>query len=247
MKKIMTASAVFLITLCCLILPDQNSAARDNTYTTIKNIEMKIIMSKWEGFYLAAGQSYDLKMSNRNRERSYSFMPNGKLMVFIGTSDYDRMSKSTGSRTYHLLPLKERREPAFSRKDESTVEGLLPSGYTALFSSETGELISIEGYTMTMIPVVHFDEMVKNKGGVEITPLKGQLLIDYGWRTGETSSNLLWSPSVILDGYGNRCAIKNSDISMRDPRDPDEVVFKFRNNDELARFLKVKCPKLLWR
>lgn len=40
MKKIMTASAVFLITLCCLILPDQNSAARDNTYTTIKNIEM---------------------------------------------------------------------------------------------------------------------------------------------------------------------------------------------------------------
>ncbi|HPL17361.1 MAG TPA: hypothetical protein PL180_11745, partial [Spirochaetota bacterium] len=64
---------------------------------------------------------------------------------------------------------------------------------------------------------------------------------------GETSSNQLWSPSAILDGYGNRCAIKNSDISMRDPRDSDEVVFKFKNNQELDKFMKVKCPKIVWQ
>ncbi|HPC42996.1 MAG TPA: hypothetical protein PLD91_18925 [Spirochaetota bacterium] len=247
MKKLLATSLVFLGTIFSLIVPDRNSAAQDNKYTTIKNIEMKIIMSKWEGLYLSTGQSYDLKMSNKNRERSYSFLPNGKLMVFIGTSDYDRMSKSTGSRTYHLLPFKERREPSFSRKDESTVEGYLPSGYTALFSSETGELLGIEGFTVTMTPVVHFDEMVKSRGGVEIRPQKGYILVDYGWRTGETSSNQLWSPSAILDGYGNRCAIKNSDISMRDPRDSDEVVFKFKNNQELDKFMKVKCPKIVWQ
>ncbi|MBP7736238.1 MAG: hypothetical protein KA369_09725 [Spirochaetes bacterium] len=245
MKKILAASAAFLITLCCLILPDRKSEAQENTFATFNNLEVKIQKSKWQGLFLSTDQAYQKRKSLANRNRSYSFYASGLVMVFIGTDDYDRMSKATGSRTYHLLPIKENRDPSFSSRDESTVEALLPSGHTAYFSPETGELTGIEGYTVTLMPLGHFDGMVKNKGGVEIRPLKGSLIIDYGWRTGETNSTLLWSPSVILDGYGNRCAIKNSDISIRDPRDSDEVIFKFKNNDELDRFLKVKCPKIV--
>ncbi|HNW30103.1 MAG TPA: hypothetical protein PKN50_16605 [Spirochaetota bacterium] len=247
MKKLLAASAVFLVTFFSLIIQDQQGAAQEGAFAAFNNLEVKIIMSKWQGLYLSTGQTSDWMRSHQNRNRNYSFFPNGRLMVFVGTDDYDRMSKATGSRTYHLLPFREKREPSYSRKDEATVKVLLPSGYTALLSVETGDLVGIDGYNVTSAPLAHFDTMVKNRGGVEIAPLKGQLLVDYGWRTGETSSTQLWSPSVILDGNGNRCNIKNSDIAMRDPRDPDEVIFKFNNNDELAKFLKVKCPKLLWR
>ncbi len=247
MGKLLAASISFLIILCCLIIPDQNSAAQEGIFATFNNLEMKIIKSMWQGLYLSTGQSYQLMKSQGDRNRSYSFFASGLLMVFVGTHDYDRNSNSTGSRTYHLLPFKEKRDPSFNREDESTVEALLPSGHTARLSAETGDLVGIEGYTVTTTPIGHFDSMVKSSGSVEIRPLKGYLLIDYGWRTGEMSIGLLWRPAVIYDGAGNRCSIKNSDVLTRDPRDSDEVIFKFKNNDGLDRFLKNKCPKLVWQ
>ncbi len=245
MKKVLAVSVACLAALCCLIIPDQKTEAQEGAFSTFNNLEMKIIRSKWQGLYLSTGQSYQLMKSHESRNRSYSFYPNGWLMIFIGTNDYDRNSNSTGSRTYHLLPFRENREPSFSRKDDATVEAFLPSGYTAQLSAESGDLVGIEGFTVATTPLGHFDTMVKSKGGVEIRPLKGYLLIDYGWRAGGTTSTNLWSPSVILDGYGNKCPIKNSDISIRDPRDPDEVIFKFKTNEELDRFLKIKCSKIV--
>ena len=244
--KWIIAMSVFLISLFGLILiPAGTGTAQQEQSATFNNLEMRIQHSPRSGWFLSSDYSYQLRKKNSNRNRSFTFYESGVLMVFIGTDDYDRMSKSTGSRTFHLMPYKEKQTPAFGMKDAVTVEAQLPGGYRAYFSTETGELTGIDGYAVATSPMLHFDEMVKKQGGVEIRPEKGFLLFDYGWRTGGSSISQLWKASSVIDGLGNKCGIKNGDVYFVDPKDKDEVIFKFNNNGDLDGFLMKKCPKLV--
>lgn len=225
-------------------------AARDNLgfkQSTFNNIEITIQEMRAGEWRLSSNSSYRLQMKNKSRNRSFSFNKEGMVMVFVGSNDYDRMSKSTGSHTYRLLPFRESVQPTFTRVDDNTIEGMSPYGYKVTFSAESGDVSAIEGFTVTTTPLEHFDEMVKKKGGVEIKPEKGFLLIDYGWMTGSSAHAKIWSSPVVYDGMGNKCQIKNSDLAVQDPKDPDEVILKYKTNEDMEKFLKKRCPALRLR
>lgn len=212
--------------------------------STFNNIEITIQEMRAGDWRLSSNSSYILQQKNKNRNRSFSFYKEGMVMVFVGSNDYDRMSKSTGSRTYRLLPYRDPVKPSFNKFDDGTIEGMSPSGFKVTFSAESGDVSAIEGFTVTTTPIEHFDEMVKKKGGVEIKPEKGFLLIDYGWMTGSSAHTRIWSSPVIYDAMGNRCQVKNGDLAVQDPKDRDEVILKYRTNDTMENFLKKRCPSL---
>jgi hypothetical protein len=229
-----------------MMLFSMNSISQDNCdkSESFKNIKLRLIVSRFSGCYFTVDQEYYLLKANKNRNRSYSFFPDGRIMAFIGTDDYDRMSQATGSRSFHLLPFKNQTVPSYEPPDGDEIKVLLPSGYKAVFSAEKGDIISIEGFKVNLQPIEHFDKMVKNGGGVEVKPEKGNIVIDYSWRTGGMSISLLYRTSVIYDSEGNSCQIKNSEIYMVDPKDSDEVIFKIKNNADLDGFLKKRCPAI---
>ncbi|MCP4133818.1 MAG: hypothetical protein GY754_22810 [bacterium] len=221
--------------------------ARSNSCSvskTIKNLEIDVRKSKWEGCQLVLNMAYPLLEKNKQRNRSYNFNRFGLLMVFVGTEDYEKFSRCTGSRCLQLLPVKKQVIPSFKDTGKGVVDAVLPGGRKAEFSSETGELLWLEGFSVSLSPLEHMDKMIKKKGGINIVPEKGSLLFDYGWRTGEMSISQLWRKSVIYDGYGNSCSIKNRDVFKRNPKDRDEVIFKYDSNTKLKRFLRRKCPKI---
>jgi hypothetical protein len=245
MKKIIIASiiviAVFYSVMSGVIEAKDSLGFEQSTFN---NIEITIQEMRAGDWRLSSNSSTQLQMGNKNRNRSFSFYKESMLMVFVGSNDYDRMSKSTGSHTYRLLPFREIVMPSFARVDDNTIEGMSPSGYKVTFSAESGDVSAIEGFTVSTTPLEHFDEIVKKKGGVEIKPQKGFLLIDYGWMTGSSAHSRIWTSPVIYDGMGNKCQIKNSDIAMQDPKDPDEVILKYKTNGDMVQFLKKRCPSL---
>ena len=236
--------AASLAALACLVAAPDRPLQAEEKSGTFRNLEIRTQRSPRSGWFITTNQAYQLKKQNKNRTRSYSFYSYGYVMAFIGTDDYDTDSKSTGCRTFQFLPFRESRVPSFREVDENTVEAMLPSGHRALFSTEKGELLSIEGYDITFKPIQHFDVMVKESGGVAITPKKGNLVLDYGWRTGGSAREQLWRTSVVLDSRGGKFTLKNSDVIIKDPKDPDEVIFKYLDNESMKGFLLKKFPTL---
>jgi hypothetical protein len=243
MKKIIfTCAAAFSV----LIFLSTNLISQNdcNKTESFKNIQLRIFISKASGCYFKIDQEYYLLKANKNRNRSYSFFSNGRIMAFIGTDDYEFMSQSTGSRSFHLLPFKNQTAASYEPPSGDEINVKLPSGYKAVFSSEKGDIVSIEGFKVNLQPIEHFDIMVKKGGGIDIKPEKGNIVIDYGWRTGGMSISQLYRSSVIYDAEGNTCQVKNSELYIVDPKDTDEVIFKIKNNSELDIFLKKRCPMI---
>ena len=243
MKKVFF---ICIAAIFSLMLFTSHSISQENCdkIKSFKNIQLRILFSRVSGCYFKIDQEYYLLKANKNRNRSYSFFPDGRIMAFIGTDDYEYMSKSTGSRSFHLLPFKNKTVPSYDPPAGDEINVLLPSSHKAVFSAEKGDIVSIEGFNVALQPIEHFDKMVKNGGGVDIKPDNGNIVIDYGWRTGGMSISLLYMTSIIKDSFGNACQVKNSELYMVDPKDSDEVVFKIKNNPELAGFLKKRCPAI---
>ncbi|MCU0849597.1 MAG: hypothetical protein MUD12_17085 [Spirochaetes bacterium] len=210
-----------------------------------KNLSVRLAEVR-KGCTISAGETFDYAATRGDRYRSFMFMPNGQVMVFTGTKDDERMSRSTGSRYFHLLPFKTQGDPSYSDAGDGTVDILSPGGHRAKFSTENGEPVFIEGITIKLYPLRHIKEIEKNNGLMDITPEKGRLLIDYGWRTGEVPITQLWRNIEIKDGHGNVCKAKMSEVFRVDPKDKDEVFFIHDTNARLRQFLKKKCPKITY-
>lgn len=208
------------------------------------NLVVRLYKSKWGECHLSAGQTYEYRKKFENRYRSFTFMPNGQVMMFVSTEDDERLSRCTGSRCFHLLPFRKPAEPSWTDNGDGTVTLVLPSGHTAVFSTSTGEPLSIEGFTVKLSPLQHITQIEKNRGFAEITPQKGSLLFDYGWRTGEVPVSQLWRDITMADGTGAACKAKMSEVFKKDPRDADEVVFLHETNVKLKSFVLKKCPKI---
>lgn len=204
------------------------------------NLDVRISHSRIRGCNIAADQTLDKQTAQSGRNRSWTFFADGLIMIFVGTNDYDRMSQATGSRCVQLFGRRQQ-TPAF-RETEGGVQLTLPSGPTAIFSTETGDILGIQGFDVQVTPIEHFDQMAKKEGGVTIKPRPGSLLIDYGWRTGEMSISQLWRPALVTDGTGKQCSLKIGDFFAQDPADADEVIFKHANDEALYTFLKARCP-----
>jgi hypothetical protein len=167
--------------------------------------------------------------------RDFLFDTKGIFMIF---NSYGKGpdSSSTGAREYYFFP---RTKASFDVQYNATAKLLavqLPSGKTAVFNTEKSILVSISGTTFTQ----DFDVNANNKGGIEITANDG-LMMDGGFRVGQSPSQSPKDKTVFKDAEQNVCGLVNSDVYKYTSE--SDVIFKY-NDTQLKAFLKKKCPKL---
>ena len=81
----------------------------------------------------------------------------------------------------------------------------------------------------------------KNKGGIEIEPFSKGLLIDLGYRMGDSPINSNNSIVTITDKNNIKCTMPNCDFNKIVS---DEAELRYKSNCKLHNLLAKKCPKL---
>lgn len=177
------------------------------------------------------------------RKRSYTFTSAGYLMIFLNTKDYDRLSRSTGSNSYHLIPEKAEENTLEYDFDQSLnlLTFVTASGVKIEVDTKGIQILNIEGYRLTTKPLYHIDQMVKLNGNVDITAYDNNLLFDHGFRRGEVSITQLNRDAFVSLGQSKTCKIKNSDVLKKDPQDASEVIFQLANYQDALKFYNKKC------
>src|SRR5690606_12003878 len=141
------------------------------------------------------------------RKRSYTFTSSGYFMIFLSTKDSDRLSRSTGSNSYHLIP--EKAEENVLEYNYDTSLNLLTlitaSGVKVEVDTKGIQILNIEGYRLTTKPLHHINQMVKLNGNVEVSAYDNNLLFDHGFRLGEISITQLWRDAFITLGQSKKC------------------------------------------
>lgn len=178
------------------------------------------------------------------RYRTYSFNTEGGLMIFVRTDDSERLSRATGSRTFFLAPRTPDTEPRVTDvgttdEGEGTIRIVGPAGQSAVFSTVTAQMLSLDGYDAKVASEI----TLANQGGVELKARPGSILIDTNWKTGGTGydQNRSTALSPITDGAGRSCKVKNTQLF----RYADgEGHYRFKTDAQLAEFLKTSCPSL---
>jgi hypothetical protein len=165
--------------------------------------------------------------------RSYAFFGDGLLMVFSSYGEGSG-SKMTSAREFFFFPRRGAPELAMDPK-AGTVSVRMGDGARADFAPATAELSGLERGAATVSAKVDRAE----RGGVEIPRYAG-LMLDAGFRVGESPSGLPNASSTFRDANGTTCAVKNSDL------------FAYANGDhsfkltdaQLSAWLKTACPRL---
>ena len=165
--------------------------------------------------------------------RSYALFGDGLMMVFNSYGEGDSPSL-TSAREFFFFP--RRSAPLLAMDPKAgTVSVSLTDGGRADFEPATAQLSGLERGAVTVAPKVD----PANRGGVEIPKYAG-LLLDAGFRVGESPSGLPNNTSTFRDAAGRACKVKNS------------AVFAYANGDhafrftdaELSAWLKTACPGL---
>jgi len=167
--------------------------------------------------------------------RAYSIFSDGLIMVFSSYGDgQDSNPNLTSAREYFFFP---RRAPLELRMDEAggAVSVRMTDGGVFHFEPATAQLSSLERGSLTVSPRVDPSE----RGGVEITSYAG-LVLDAGFRMGESPSGRPESDSTFRDAQGHLCTIKNREL------------FNYANGDhemkftdaQLSTWLATRCPAI---
>lgn len=198
----------------------------------------------------SATTSEDLS-ERSNVTRTFSFEQTGHFNIFVSTQESEFLSRSTGMRSFYLFPRSQNlnfdiTESNFAEQNSnSTIELIHFKDYEqreVVLNARLGTLVSMTGYeVVSSQPQIN----LKNKGGVELKPLPGYLLIDVGWRLGNLPGSGAIGKSgvsIIRDGYQHECKVKNLEIF--DYSDSNVLPLKYPTNEALQEFLKQKCPTL---
>jgi hypothetical protein len=167
-------------------------------------------------------------ISNRN----FTFTDEGMIQVFSnfpGTTN----SNSTGARVYYLFP--KRVEKGISSYDSSHLSFTHPSG--AELNFDKSGRVSSPDLKMT----VSKDINSQNKSGVEIQSYSKGIVIDLGYRMGNTPVLNKNASVTITDKNQKKCSMVNSDINKINK---DDYEFIYKTNADLYKFLSKKCPGL---
>jgi hypothetical protein len=246
-RKQMRRKVLWSAALCAVIVMPAAylSAQYCRTQQEIGNMEVRLNES-FTGCDIEAGPTWEYMGTKENRGRSITFMANGQVMIFVSTKDSEWTTKATGARCFQVLPFRTPVQPRYRDLGDGTVEVTSPSSHRSVFSTETGDPVSIEGVRFTLQPLQHMSQTEKNAGFVTLKAEKGYILFDFGWRTGGSPTSQLWRSVTVCDGDGNTCQVKMGDIfSVPDPIDANTVP-KLTSNDELRAFLKKRCPKIVF-
>ena len=164
--------------------------------------------------------------------RNFTFTDEGLIQVFSnfpGTTN----SNSTGARVYYLFPLRE--EKSIKAADENHLSVIHPSGVEFRFD-QAGRVSSSE-----LKMKVSKEINSQNKSGVEIQSYSRGLVVDLGYRMGNTPTLNKNGPVTITDKNLKSCKLINNDINIVNK---DKVELRYKTNVALHDFLSKKCPGL---
>jgi hypothetical protein len=167
--------------------------------------------------------------------RGYSIFSDGLLMVFSSYGDgEDSNPNLTSAREYFFFP---RRASLELRMDHAggTISVVMTDGGLLKIDPATSQISSFDRGSVTVSPRVDPSE----RGGVEITSYAG-LVLDAGFRMGESPSGRPESDSTFRDAQGHLCTIKNKELFAYAN---GEHEMKF-NDAQLAAWLKTRCPAI---
>ena len=167
--------------------------------------------------------------------RSYVFFSSGLLMVFSSYGDGESNPNMTSAREFFFFP--RRGAPALRMSPQArTVTVRMSDGRDADFDPATAQIRELERGRVTVSPNIDPAE----RGGVEIPRYAG-LLLDAGFRMGESPSGLPDGTSTFRSARGESCAVKNRDVFTY-TADGDHA-FKF-TDAQLSAWLRTACPGL---
>lgn len=173
--------------------------------------------------------------SDRNSSTSYrNFLFNdaGLIQIFSnfpGTTN----SNSTGARIYYLFPIKGKKE--ITSHDSNHLSITHPSGVQ--FNFDKSGRASSPDLKMKISSQVNSN----NKSGVEIESYSKGIVVDIGYRMGNTPTLNKNATVTITDKGGRKCNFPNSEFH-RINGDKAELIYK--TNESLHKFLNKKCPAL---
>jgi len=167
--------------------------------------------------------------------KAYGFYSDGLLMVFSSYGDgEDSNPNLTSAREFFFFPrtgaLALEMDPA-----AQTVSVVMADGGRVHIDPATAQIRSLARGAVTVSPRVDPAE----RGGVEITSYSG-LMLDAGFRMGESPSGRPAAESTFRDALGVMCTVKNNEIFAYAG---GEHELKFTDS-QLSTWLRTRCPKL---
>ena len=167
--------------------------------------------------------------------RSYVFFGDGLMMVFNSYGDGEGNPNLTSAREFYFFPRRNAPELTMDQK-AGTVSVRMSDGGRADFNPATAQLSGLERGAVTVAPKID----PAGRGGVEIPRYAG-LVLDSGFRLGESPSGRPAESSTFRDASGKTCTLKNSELFAALPG--GDHAFKFADV-QLSAWLKTACPGL---
>lgn len=167
--------------------------------------------------------------------RSYGFFSDGMLMVFNSYGDgEDSNPNLTSAREFFFFP---RRGPLTLEMDPAagTIGVVMPDGGRVTIDPATSQIAAFDRGSVTVAPRID----PADRGGVEITSYAG-LMLDAGFRMGESPSGRPKAESTFRDAQGHLCTVKNAEVFAYAGGEHE-----LKHDDaQLKAFLKVRCPNI---
>lgn len=166
--------------------------------------------------------------------RRHIFFSDGRLLVFSSYGPGEDDAILTSAREFFFFPRSGALELAMDKR-AGTVSVRMGDGGRVHFDPATSEIKSLDRGDVTVSPRV--DPV--DRGGVEITSYTG-LVLDAGFRMGESPSGRPDATSAFRDAQGHTCTVTNRELFSYAG---GEHRFKF-TDAQLAVWLKKSCPAL---
>jgi hypothetical protein len=166
--------------------------------------------------------------------RGVTFFGDGLMMVFSSYGEGGTNTTMTSAREFFFFP--RTGAPALEMDEAAgTVSVVMADGGRVHIEPSTAQIKSFARGSVTVSPRIDPAE----RGGVEVTAYTG-LMLDAGFRKGESPSGRANAESTFRDALGRTCTVKNSEL------------FAYANGEhelkytdaQLSGWLKTRCPKL---
>lgn len=168
--------------------------------------------------------------------RSHAFFDDGLMMVFNSYGDgSDNNPNLTSAREFFFFPRRGAPQLTMDAAAQA-VTVRMPDGGRVFFNPATAQIASLERGAVTVAARID----PADRGGVEIPSYAG-LMLDAGFRMGESPSGRPKADSTFRDAAGRTCAVKNAELFDYTP-DGDHA-FKF-TDEQLSAWLAKRCPAL---
>ena len=166
--------------------------------------------------------------------RSYVFFGDGLLMVFSSYGE-GPSSKTTSAREFFFFPRRGAPELMMDA-NAGAVSVRMSDGGRAYIAPSTAQLSALERGHASVSSKIDPVE----RGGVEIASYAG-LMLDAGFRVGESPSGRPDAASTLRDAEGRTCAVANRELFSY--TSGGDHSFKF-TDAQLSAWLRIACPEL---